>query len=192
MCICTHTDFVHVGTYVTKVQSFSEYDQSWVHACPTLHCIVGFYFSVVGFFPSCPPHPLWHLKPLFHSDLYIVLLSKLFLFYSHFVIQTALSIIALRNKKVCVMIKAPLFKSYTFPYYPSNWRLWKVICCHWKKKKTYQNLQLQYQAFKTRIQHQKMAKQKGVNNKQTVNLSVLLPSATGSLFTNVQVNSPFH
>jgi len=36
-----------------------------------------------------------------------------------------------------------------------------------------------------------MTKQKDVNNTQTVNLSVLLPSATGTLFTNLQFNSPF-
>lgn len=146
MCSCTRTDFVHVGTYVTKVQSFSEYHQSWVHACLASNCIVGLEFSAVGSFPSPAPQtypPLSELKPLFHTNLCIVSLSKHFLFSSHFVIQTILGIIALRNK-VCVMIKAPLLKSYTFAFCPSNWRLWKAICWQKKKKKknhqTYQNL----------------------------------------------------
>lgn len=125
-----------MGTYVTKVQSFSEYNQSWVHACPTPHCIVGFYLSVVGFSSSHPTHPPppSRFKASFPHEI-IHCLSKHFLFNSHFVIQTILGIIALRNNKMCVTIKAPLFKSYTFPYYPSNWRLWKVIHCHRKKQK---------------------------------------------------------
>lgn len=121
----------------------AKFFQSWVYACPTPNRLVGFYFCCGFLFPP----PASDLKPLFHSNLHTVFFSKHFLFYSHFVIQTILGIIAIRR---CVWWSKPHCSSHTFSCYPSDWRLWKIICCH-RRKTDIQNFQLQDQAFKTRI-----------------------------------------
>lgn len=142
MCICTHR-LCTCGHLSDQSAKFSEYTQELSTCLPNSKLPCCFYFLL--FLPTSSKRVL---KPLFHLRLHMVFLSKHFLFNSHFVIQTILGIIALKS---CVWQSKSHCSSHTFSCYPSNWRLWKVICCHIKKTDL-ENLQLQDQAFKTRIQ----------------------------------------
>lgn len=97
----------------------------------TLPCWVLFFCCRFLPLPAHPPFP--DLKPLFHANLHIVLLSKHFLFNSHFAIQTILGIIALRNKENPWWSKS-LVQVMNFSRLSFKLETWTGIRCYRKKQ----------------------------------------------------------